>query len=189
MCTGAGVSSPHLLHEQADSRDSLSGLLLAVGAGIAALIHGGRALRHGFLLAKNSNDRSRGGPDLISTPGMAKSRHLAALLGVTLAGMALAFTPSRVSMLGLPAMRHRGSLCTSLDRPCMHQGQRNARPSVTTFDMSASGSSRGDMQRRRDVPSRPLPVKLLQGGAGYVAKGLRTLVYAVVSRSSPLPPH
>jgi hypothetical protein len=58
MCTGAGVSSPHLLHEQADSRDSLSGLLLAVGAGIAALIHGGRALRHGFFARKNSNDRS-----------------------------------------------------------------------------------------------------------------------------------
>ena len=40
---GGGGSSPHLLHEQADSRDSLSGLL-AVGAGVAALIHGGRTL-------------------------------------------------------------------------------------------------------------------------------------------------
>jgi len=118
---------------------------------------------------------------------MAKLRHLQALLGVSMAGMALAFTSSRVSILGSPTMKHRGSLCTSLDRPCLHQGQRNARHGVTTFDMSVPGSSRGDMQRHRDVPSRPLPVRLLQGGAVYVAKGLRTLVYAVVSRSSLLP--
>lgn len=118
---------------------------------------------------------------------MARAPTVQALVGASLVEMALAFTPSGVSMLASPVLRRHGSLCTPLGRPCLHQWQRKVgQPGVTTFEMSASGSPRGDMQRRRDVPSRPILLRLMQGGAGYAAKGLRTLLYAVVSEPSPL---